>query len=92
MGDPSRWHKFKVWLFSHMAALMPRDLVYFVLLRVRYEVTDSKFWPIDAEAEHENVPSIDAAIGRWYAGSNWYYRPFTVRHGEKAERDRTERQ
>jgi hypothetical protein len=64
MGDPSRWHKFKVMVWTKIARLLPRDLIYFVLIRVKHEVTADQ-WP-DDESEIPSV-SLDSAIGRWYA-------------------------
>jgi hypothetical protein len=62
MGDPSRWHKFKVMVWTKIARLLPRDLIYFVLIRVKHEVTADQ-WP-DDESEIPSV-SLDSAIGRY---------------------------
>ncbi len=64
MGDPSRWHKFKVRMWKKIAGILPRDLIYFVLIRVKYDVTADQ-WP-DDKSEIPSV-SLDSAIGRWHA-------------------------
>ncbi len=65
MGNPSRWHKFKVWFWRMVAGLLPRDLVYFVLIRVKYETTADQ-WPDD---EPDKNFTLDSAIGRWHRKS-----------------------
>ena len=46
-----------------MALLLPRSLIYFVLIRARDEVTADQ-WPSDSLNKEV---SIDSAIGRWHA-------------------------
>jgi len=78
MGEQSTYQKFRVWLLSTTAQLMPRDLVYFVLIRVRGEITDPSLWATDSKNNTES-PSIDTAISRWYAGSEWLFKSLEER-------------
>ena len=63
MGNPSKWHNFKVWFWRALAGVLPRDVVYFVLIRTRDEVTADK-WP-DDNANRD--VTLGSAISRWHA-------------------------
>lgn len=57
MGDPSKWHKFKVWLWKKLASILPKSLVYFVLIHVANVVQEDEKW---------GRVSISDANSRWY--------------------------
>lgn len=63
MGNPSRWHKFKVWFWTWLAWRLPRGLVYFTIIRVEHEVT-ADIWPSDERGE---PVTLDSAVSRWHA-------------------------
>ena len=71
MGEKSRLRDLKIKILKLLAKLMPRDLVYFVLMRVEYAVTADK-WPDDdwpGEVPNPEV-SLSGAISRWHMLGN----------------------
>jgi len=79
MGNQSAYRKMVVKLLRATAGLMPRDLVYFVLIRVQHEVTAEQ-WPGDGP---DTELTMSQAIGRWYALGMW---PKNLREYEKGRK------
>lgn len=70
MGNPSRWHRFKVCIWKWLARRLPRSLVYFTLVRVSLEIQEYD-WSELTKEEQVTPLAANTVLTQWHAICTW---------------------